>query len=91
MYHFDIFLTRQACVETSPAPVLVLNSGVHYVQDYFNKLNNKNPGDTGFFSPKPQYGPRQVFVLYTAAELDPAAAEEKFAAADPRFKEYKNK
>lgn len=46
----------------------------------------------GLFAPKAPFFERPMFVLWTAAQPDPAAAEAKLVAADPAaFKEWKDK
>ena len=57
-------------------------------QGFFNKLGNESKG--GFGAGKPPFWERPTFVLWTAAQSDPSAAEEALAADDD-FKGWKNK
>lgn len=43
----------------------------------------------GPFTPKPPFWERVAFVVWPAQSLDPAAEEERMAAADPTFADYK--
>lgn len=49
------------------------------VQSYLSSLGNKNPGESGPFTPKPPFWERYGFLVWTASQPDPAKAEEKLA------------
>ena len=63
-------------------------------QTFFAKLGNRDYGATGFFAPKPYFDMRQAFVLYSSAQKDIVAAEDKLAG-DPelgkKYAEFKKK
>ncbi|KAK9810280.1 hypothetical protein WJX72_007826 [[Myrmecia] bisecta] len=59
------------------------------IHAYLTALGNKNP-EGGFGKPKPPFWERPSFVLWTAAQADPEAAEQRFSA-DPRYAGYKKK
>ena len=55
-------------------------------------MNNKDYGATGFFAPKPIFDQRQAFVLYSSAQPDIVAAEDKLAAEpNTQYKGLKEK
>ena len=54
------------------------------------KLGNPDPDATGFLTPKAPFWERPTYVLWTAAQYNPEAAEATFAA-NPRYMEFKNK
>lgn len=71
-----------------PAP----GSSPSDVQKFMNTLGVKDPASLeGPFARKPLFWERITFVLWTAAQPDPAASEAEFAAANPIYAEYKEK
>ena len=55
------------------------------------KLGTRSDVGTGFFAAKPVFWERPAFVIWTAAQPDPAKAEADLAAADPTFAQVKEK
>ncbi|KAL6779874.1 hypothetical protein ACKKBG_A14095 [Auxenochlorella protothecoides x Auxenochlorella symbiontica] len=76
----------------NPSPIIPIpteNASPQEVKDFFNRLGNPSSDNgEGLFSRKPPFFPRAAFVLWTAAQPDPAAAEAKLAT-DPAFAEWK--
>jgi len=61
------------------------------IKTWLSKLGNRKFGeDPGFLAPKPPFWERPGFVLWTAGQLDPKAAEE-YLAEDPGFADFKKK
>uniref|UniRef100_A0A061RD54 L-ascorbate peroxidase n=1 Tax=Tetraselmis sp. GSL018 TaxID=582737 RepID=A0A061RD54_9CHLO len=64
---------------------------IEEVKAWMNTLGNKEPdAKPGPFSSKPPFGPRPGYLLWTAGQLDPAAAEE-YLAQDKEFAGWKKK
>lgn len=61
------------------------------LQDFMKKLGTPSDAGTGPFAPKPLFWERPGYVIWTAAQPDPAAAEAAFAAADQQYAELKDK
>jgi hypothetical protein len=55
------------------------------------RLGTRSDAGTGLFAAKPLFWERPTFVIWTAAQPDPAKAEAEFAAADPAFADFKDK
>ena len=56
-----------------------------------NTLGTKAGSSTGLFAPKPLFWERPAFVIWTAAQPDPAKAEQAWADADNAYKGLKLK
>lgn len=61
------------------------------LQAFLKTLGTSASAGGGPFAPKPLFWERPAFVLWTAAQDDPAKAEADFAAADPEFAQLKLK
>lgn len=87
---WPVVLGRKDASEPAPAGRTVPgpDASIEEVKSFFLSLANK--GESGPFAGKPPFGERQTFLLWTAAQPDPAAAEAKLAA-DPDFAAWKKK
>lgn len=61
------------------------------MQSFMSQLGEKPSDSPSFLRSKPLFWERPTFVLYTALADDPAAEEERFAAANPELANLKRK
>lgn len=74
-------LGRKDAAEPAPAGRLPApDASLEEVQQYFNKLGVKPDAGGGLFAPKAPFWERQQFLLWPAAQADPAATEAAMVA-----------
>ena len=61
------------------------------VQGFLSTLGTKAGSTGGLFAPKPLFWERPAFVIWTAAQPDPAKAEQAWADANDTYKGLKLK
>mmetsp|Transcript_40122 Transcript_40122/g.72016 ORF Transcript_40122/g.72016 Transcript_40122/m.72016 type:complete len:367 (-) Transcript_40122:181-1281(-) len=90
---FEVKLGRvDAAGADNAPPVPGMDASVEEIKGWLNKLGNRNPdASPGPFTPKAPFWERPGYLIWTAAQLDPKAAESKLASADPVFAEFKAK
>ncbi|KAK9846334.1 hypothetical protein WJX81_001801 [Elliptochloris bilobata] len=89
---WPVFIGRVDATEPDVASKLPSSSASPAeVQAFMSQLGTDPKGQGGPFSPKPLFWERPTFVLWTAAQEDPEAAEQAFAAASPTYADLKQK
>lgn len=79
---------------SSPAPasrIPTSDAPVEEIKAFMGKLGAKPGGGGGPFAPKAPFWERPAFVVWPAAQLEPEKEEQRLAAADPAFAEFKKK
>jgi len=90
---FEVKLGRvDATGPDSAPPVPGMDASTEEIKAWLNKLGNRTPDAApGPFTPKAPFWERPGYLIWTAGQLDPKAAEAKLADGDKVFAEFKAK
>jgi len=88
---FDVKLGRVDSTQAGSLAVPGRDASIEDIKAWLNKLGNRKAGEAGgYFSAKPPFWERPGYVIWTAGQLDPPAAE-AYLAQDDAFAEWKKK